>query len=202
MYPYSLPDLQFPKNAISHVIDELTMEIHHTKHHQTYINNLNKILSGISDLQQNSLEEILANFRQLPIDIREGLVNNGGGHLNHTQFWEILVPTKHNEPFGEIRDAINVEFDGYHILKQKIIEDGLKRFGSGWVWLVMNQGKLEVTSTANQENPIMYGQSALLGIDLWEHSYYLKYQNRRQEYLENILTILNWEVINRRFLLA
>ena len=202
MYPYSLPILQYSYDVAEPVIDSLTMEIHYTKHHKTYVDKLNSVIESQKDLHNVDIIDILKNYKSLSDDIKEIVINNGGGHLNHSQYWELFAETLHHEPMGELKDAINLEFDGFKNFLEKFINVGMNRFGSGWVWLIMNNGKLDVISTANQDNPIMFNFTPIFGIDLWEHAYYLKYQNRRKDYLQNIMNILNWEVINMRFLLA
>lgn len=197
---FELPKLQFNYSDLEPYIDAKTMEIHHSKHHQAYIDNLNKALEGHSDLQNKDIESILKEIDSVPEDIRQQVINNGGGHHNHTFFWSILGQSKFDEEY-EVVDAIKDTFGNMDEFKKTMNENGLKRFGSGWVWLVRNKdGELQVYSTPNQESPLMKGDSPVIGIDVWEHAYYLKYQNRRAEYLENVWSVLNWEKINSIFI--
>ncbi len=202
MYPYTLPILQYSYDVAEPILDALTMEIHYNKHHKAYTDKLNSAMESKKDLQKLDLLDILKNYKDLSEEVKETIINNGGGHLNHSQFWELFIETQYHQPIGELKDAINLEFDGYKNFLEKFVNAGLNRFGSGWVWLIMDRGKLAIISTANQDNPIMFGYTPIFGVDLWEHAYYLRYQNRRKDYLDNIMTILNWEIINRRFLLA
>jgi len=194
-YPYSLPKLNFAYNALEPFIDALTMEIHHTKHHQTYIDKLNKALEAHADLQSKDLMELLSNISTLPNEIQTAVRNNGGGHLNHMFFWDILTPTK-TDPSEKLMDVINKSFGSFDEMKTKFSEAGLNRFGSGWAWIVKKaDGTLEITSTANQDNPIMEGKNAVLGLDVWEHAYYLKYQNKRADYINNFWNIIDWQKV-------
>lgn len=202
MYPYKLPILSFTFDAFEPIIDAKTMEIHYSKHHAAYVDNLNKLLENHKDLHNLSIEDLLNQIDRVPEDIRQGVINNAGGHANHTHFWSILKKDGINQPMGEIKECINEEFGNFDELKSQIIAAGLKRFGSGWVWLVMKDARIQIISTPNQDSPLMHGAIPLFGIDLWEHAYYLQYQNRRAEYLENIFAILNWEEININFLRA
>ena len=197
---FELPDLPYDYNALEPHIDEATMRIHHDKHHQAYINNLKAALEKYPDLQDKSAEELITNLNALPEEIRMAVRNNGGGHVNHSMFWTIMGPNGGGEPTGPIADAINDAFGSFDELKAKFNEAGTKRFGSGWAWLVRNaNGKLEVTSTANQDNPMSDGKHPVLGNDVWEHAYYLKYQNRRPDYLAAWWNVVNWDEVNRRF---
>ena len=197
---FELPDLPYDYNALEPHIDEATMRIHHDKHHQAYINNLKAALEKYPDLQDKSAEELITDLNALPEDIRMAVRNNGGGHVNHSMFWTIMSPNGGGEPTGPIADAINETFGSFDELKTKFNEAGTKRFGSGWAWLVRNaDGKLEVTSTANQDNPMSDGKHPVLGNDVWEHAYYLKYQNRRPDYLAAWWNVVNWDEVNRRF---
>jgi superoxide dismutase, Fe-Mn family len=197
---FELPDLPYDYNALEPHIDEATMRLHHDKHHQAYINNLKAALEKYPDLQDKSAEELITNLNALPEDIRMAVRNNGGGHVNHSMFWTIMGPNGGGEPTGPIADAINETFGSFDELKTKFNEAGTKRFGSGWAWLVRNaDGKLEVTSTANQDNPMSEGKHPVLGNDVWEHAYYLKYQNRRPDYLAAWWNVVNWDEVNRRF---
>lgn len=194
-----LPQLPYAYDALEPFIDEKTMEIHHSKHHQAYVDNLNKLLEKHTDLQNLSIEELVSNIQQVPEDIRQGVVNNAGGHLNHSFFWELLSKEGEKQPEGELMDMIVSSFDSYDNFKKVFMETAMKRFGSGWAWLVRENGGLKVISTPNQDSPLMGGQRPLLGIDVWEHAYYLKYQNRRAEYLESFWAILNWDRVTQEF---
>ncbi|MBD2102459.1 superoxide dismutase [Leptolyngbya sp. FACHB-261] len=197
---YELAPLPYDYAALEPYIDAKTMQLHHDKHHAAYVNNLNNALSQYSDLQNKSPEELIRDLDSVPESIRPAVRNNGGGHVNHTMFWQIMGPNASSEPTGPIATAINDTFGNFDTFKQQFNDAGVKRFGSGWVWLVRNQdGKLEITSTANQDNPITTGQYPILGNDVWEHAYYLKYQNRRPEYLNAWWNVLNWDEVNRRF---
>lgn len=179
-------------------IDAKTMEIHHSKHHAAYVDKLNDALSKYPDWQDKAIEDILKNIKELPEDIRTAAQNNGGGHHNHSLFWETMKPGGAKEPAGALAEALNSTFGSMDELKVKVNEAGVTRFGSGWAWLVKNGGKLEVCSTANQDSPLMEGKTPILGVDVWEHAYYLKYQNRRPEYLENWWNVVNWSVVSER----
>lgn len=198
---FELPKLHYGYEALEPHIDAKTMEIHHSKHHAAYVNNLNNALQGTEN-ENKKIEEIMAGVSSYPVAVR----NNGGGHYNHTLFWEILKPNGGGNPTGDLADAINKHFGSYDKLKESLSNAGLTRFGSGWAWLVVKGGELVVTSTPNQDNPLMdvaeVKGTPILGIDVWEHAYYLKYQNRRNEYLAAIWNVLNWEEISRRFKLA
>lgn len=198
---FELPKLQYSYDALEPHIDSKTMEIHHTKHHAAYVNNLNNALQGTGN-ENKKLEDLMTSVSSLPAAVR----NNGGGHYNHTLFWEIMKPNGGGNPTGDLADAINRYFGSYDKLKESLSNAGLTRFGSGWAWLVVKGSELVVTSTPNQDNPLMdvadVKGTPILGIDVWEHAYYLKYQNRRNEYLAAIWNVLNWEEISRRFKLA
>jgi superoxide dismutase, Fe-Mn family len=198
---HTLPDLPYDYNALEPHIDEQTMRLHHDKHHAAYVNNLNGALEKHSSVGDRSPEELIKNLNSLPEDIRTVVRNNGGGHVNHTMFWEIMGPNGGGEPTGALADAINESFGSFEEFKQKFNEAGTKRFGSGWVWLVRGSGgKLEITSTPNQDNPLMDSSGyPVIGNDVWEHAYYLKYQNRRPDYLNAWWNVVNWEEANRRF---
>lgn len=201
MANFELPALNYDTAALEPYIDQQTMEIHHGKHHQTYVTKLNAALEGKSDLQDKSLEELLGDLNAVPEDIRTAVRNNGGGHLNHTLFWEVIAPSEGEaKPSGELADAIDQAFGSFDNFKQKFSDAGAGRFGSGWAWLVVNQnGELEVTSTPNQDNPVMDGQTGILGMDVWEHAYYLKYQNKRPEYIANFFNVINWNVVAEKY---
>ena len=198
MPEFTLPPLPYPYEALEPHIDTQTMQIHHDKHHATYVNNLNAALKD-HDLPYQSIEEILRNINSVPEAIRTAVQNNGGGHANHTLFWEIMGPGGGGEPTGELMDAINSAFGGVDQLKAAINDAGAKRFGSGWAWLVVEGGTLRVLSTANQDSPLMAGQTPILGVDVWEHAYYLKYQNRRPDYLNAWWNTVNWRAVAQRF---
>jgi len=198
-YPFKLPDLGYPKDALEPHIDAQTMEIHHGKHHATYVNNLNAALEKHPELHGWSIEELLSKIDQVPEDIRTAVRNNGGGHHNHTLFWDILTPGGAKEPSGQLAEAIKATFGSLEELKHRITQAGLARFGSGWSWLVKDSlGQLQAYSTANQDSPLMEGHTPLLGIDVWEHAYYLKYQNRRPDYLAAIWNVINWDKVASR----
>jgi len=195
---YELPPLPYPKDALEPHIDAQTMEIHHDKHHGTYVTNVNKAIAGKADLEKKTVEQLISNLDAVPADIRGAVRNNGGGHANHSMFWKLLGPKGGGSPSDKLADAINSAFGSFDAFKEKFEAGGLGRFGSGWVWLVSNNGKLEIVSTANQDNPIM-GKALsgaegkpILGCDVWEHAYYLKYQNRRADYLKAFWNVLNW----------
>jgi Fe-Mn family superoxide dismutase len=197
---FELPALSYDFAALEPHIDTQTMQIHYGKHHATYVTNLNNALASAPDLQSATIEEILSNIQDVPEAIRQAVINNGGGHANHTLFWSIIGPNAGGEPTGALADAINKSFGDFATLKAQINDAGLKRFGSGWSWLVSDaDGNLKVISSANQDSPYMSGQTPLLGIDVWEHAYYLKYQNRRADYLNAWWNVANWEAIAARF---
>jgi len=202
---YELPPLPYPKDALEPYIDAQTMEIHHDKHHGAYVTNVNKAIAGKADLEKKSIEQLIANLDAVPADIRGPVRNNGGGHANHSMFWKLLAPKSGGAPSGKLADALNSTFGSFDAFKEKFEAAGLGRFGSGWAWLVANQGKLEIVSTANQDNPIM-GKAIcgaegtpLLGCDVWEHAYYLKYQNRRADYLKAFWNVVNWNEVARHY---
>jgi Fe-Mn family superoxide dismutase len=196
---HELPPLPYDYDALEPHIDARTMEIHHTKHHQAYVTNLNAALEG-TDWADKPVDEVLANLDALPDDKRMAVRNNGGGHSNHTFFWQIMGPNGGGEPSGDLAQAIESTFGGLDALKAQVNDAGVKRFGSGWTWLVVYGGDaLSVTSTLNQDSPVMEGLTPILGIDVWEHAYYLKYQNRRPDYLEAWWNVVDWEAVGRRF---
>ncbi|WP_242071979.1 superoxide dismutase [Nostoc sp. FACHB-110] len=195
-----LPPLPYAYDALEPHIDAKTMQFHHDKHHAAYVKNLNAALDKHPELKNKSVEELLRKLGKIPADIRTTVRNNGGGHVNHSMFWKIMKPQGGGEPTGEISAAINQNFGNFAALKKQFNEAGAARFGSGWVWLVRNNnGKLEITTTANQDNPISEGKYPILGNDVWEHAYYLNYQNRRADYLEAWWNVVNWDEINKRF---
>ena len=196
--PHQLPSLPYDAAALEPHIDAQTMQIHHGKHHNAYVTNLNAALEKHPDLQGKSADDLIRNLAAVPEAIRTAVRNNGGGHVNHTMFWEIMGPGKGGAPSGKIAEAINGTFGSFDSFKDQMNKGGAGRFGSGWVWLVDNGGKLAVESTANQDNPMMEGKKAIMGIDVWEHAYYLKYQNRRPDYLAAWWNVVNWDAVNAR----
>ena len=200
MAEYTLPPLPYDFGALEPHIDAKTMEIHHDKHHAAYINNLNTALKDHPDHQGKTIEGLIANLNALPEAIRTAVRNNGGGHANHSFFWQIMKPGGGGEPTGAIGTALASEFGSFAAFKEAFAKAGATRFGSGWAWLIMGKdGKLAVTSTANQDSPIMDGLTPLLGVDVWEHAYYLKYQNRRPDYIAAWWNTVNWDEVNRRY---
>ncbi|NLD17811.1 MAG: superoxide dismutase [Tissierellia bacterium] len=195
---FKLEDLKYDYNALEEVIDEETMRIHHGKHHQAYVDNLNKAVDG-TEFAEKTLEELLTDLESLPESIRTAVRNNGGGHYNHTLFWETMTPGGSNEPVGELKTALEETFGSFDEFKEKFEAAGAGRFGSGWVNLVEKDGKLEIVSNPNQDSPISDGQKVVIGNDVWEHAYYLRYQNRRPEYLKNWWKVVNWDVAEKRF---
>ena len=197
---YELPNLPYPNDALEPHIDAKTMEIHHDKHHAAYIANLNKAIEGKPELQNKSIEELIGNLKAVPEDIRTAVRNNGGGHANHSMFWKIMGPNAGGEPKGKLADEIKSTFGSFDAFKEKLADAGVKRFGSGWAWLIRNKsGQLEITSTPNQDSPLMDGNTPLLGVDVWEHAYYLKYQNRRPDYLKAWWNTVNWDEVSKRY---
>ncbi|RBW70542.1 superoxide dismutase [Bacillus taeanensis] len=199
MAKFELPALPYETNALEPHIDQQTMEIHHGKHHNAYVTNLNGALEGHADLQEKSLEELLANLDEVPAEIRTAVRNNGGGHANHTLFWQILSPNGGGQPSGELSEAINNKFGSYDKFQEEFAKAAATRFGSGWAWLVVNNGELEVTSTPNQDTPVMEGKTPVLGLDVWEHAYYLNYQNRRPDYISSFWNVVNWDEVEKRY---
>jgi Fe-Mn family superoxide dismutase len=206
--PYTLPALPYAKDALEPYIDALTMEIHHGRHHQAYVDNLNKALAGDAALEAKTLEALLADLGSVPEAIRTPVRNNGGGHWNHSFFWEIMAPNAGGAPSGDLADAIGSAFGGFDDFKAKLEGAGLGRFGSGWAWLVVNGGRLEIVSTPNQDNPLMGKAVAgceghpILGVDVWEHAYYLKYQNKRADYLKAWWNVVSWPAVAAHFAAA
>ncbi len=196
---HSLPPLPYDYNALEPHIDEQTMRIHHDKHHAAYVNNLNAALEKHPELQGKSVEDLVKGINTVPEDIRGAVRNNGGGHINHTMFWEIMGPGKGGNPTGLIGEAITSAFGDFEKFKAQLNDAGVKRFGSGWAWLLDVGGKLVIESTANQDSPLMEGKKPILGVDVWEHAYYLKYQNRRPDYLAAWWSAVNWDAVNKRF---
>lgn len=198
--PFTLPELPYAHDALEPYIDKQTMEIHHGKHHAAYVTNLNKALESAPDLQGHTLEQLLANnLAAVPESIRTAVRNNGGGNWNHSFFWQIMGPKAGGAPTGALAEAINASFGGFEPFKEKFQAAGASRFGSGWAWLVKDGSKLEITSTPNQDNPLMDGKTAILGLDVWEHAYYLKYQNRRPEYMGAFWNVVSWAGVTKRF---
>jgi superoxide dismutase, Fe-Mn family len=197
--PYTLPPLPYPPDALEAAIDKMTMEIHHGKHHKAYVDNLNAAVQGHPDLENKPIDQLMREVNRVPESIRQKVINNGGGHANHTMFWEIMGPKGGGEPTGPLAEAIKSTFTDFNSFKAKIKEAGLGRFGSGWAWLVSSGGKLEIVSTANQDSPLMQGKFPILGVDVWEHAYYLRYQNRRADYLDAWWKVVNWDAVGKRF---
>jgi len=199
MAKFELPDLPYAYDALEPSIDKETMNIHHTKHHNTYVNNLNAALEGHEDLQNKSLEDLISDLDALPEDIRTAVRNNGGGHANHSLFWKVMSPNGGGNPSGELADKIDETFGSFDQFKETFEKAATGRFGSGWAWLVLDNGELKVTSTPNQDSPLMEGQTPLLGIDVWEHAYYLKYQNRRPDYVKAFWNVVNWDEVEKNY---
>lgn len=196
---YELPDLPYAYDALEPHIDARTMEIHHSKHHNAYVTNLNAALEGHDDLANQSIESLITNLDSVPEDIRTAVQNNGGGHANHSLFWTIMSPNG-GEPGGAVAEAIVADLGSMEAAKEQFVTAATTRFGSGWAWLVVKDGKLDILSTANQDNPIMTGDGTpILGLDVWEHAYYLKYQNLRPDYIEAWTNTINWDEVNRRY---
>ncbi|MDI5919973.1 superoxide dismutase [Halomonas sp. LR5S13] len=196
---HTLPDLPYAYDALEPHIDAMTMEIHHSRHHQTYVNNLNAALEG-TGLEEVHVEELIANLDHVPEGKRQAVINNGGGHANHSMFWQMMSPDGGGEPHGEVARAIASELGGFDAFKDAFTKAALGRFGSGWAWLsVTPQGQLVVENTLNQDSPIMDGNTPVLGLDVWEHAYYLKYQNKRPDYVAAFFNVINWEDVERRY---
>jgi Fe-Mn family superoxide dismutase len=192
---FTLPELAYAYDALEPHIDARTMEIHHTKHHQAYINNANAALEGHA-MASKSVEEVLQNLDAVPADKKQAIINNAGGHANHSLFWTVLAPNAGGSPSGDLAKAIDSTFGSFDAFKEKFAAAAATRFGSGWAWLVVNKdGGLEVTSTANQDSPLMNGQTPILGLDVWEHAYYLNYQNRRPDYVKSFWNVVNWSKV-------
>jgi superoxide dismutase, Fe-Mn family len=196
---HTLPPLPYDYNALEPHIDEQTMRIHHTKHHQTYVDKLNAALDKHPDLKNKKVEDLLKHLNDVPEDIRSAVRNHGGGHVNHTFFWEIMAPHAGGEPHGKLGEAIKQTFGSFEKFKEEFTNAGLNRFGSGWAWLVVNHGKLEIVSTANQDNPISEGKTPVVGVDVWEHGYYLKHQSNRGAYLKDWWNVVNWKAAEKHF---
>lgn len=198
--PFTLPKLPYAFDALEPHIDARTMEIHHDKHHQAYVNNLNIAVKGKPELEKMTVEEILRNISSVPQNIRQAVINNGGGHANHSLFWEVMKANGGGKPTGELAQAIDADLGGFDKFKKDLSQAGITRFGSGWSWLVVGKdGKLKVYSTANQDSPLMKGETPILGLDVWEHAYYLKYQNLRPKYVEAWWNTVNWDNVTDRY---
>ncbi|MFB6465800.1 superoxide dismutase [Cytobacillus sp. Hz8] len=196
---FELPQLPYAYEALEPHIDKETMNIHHTKHHNTYVTNLNNALAGNEELLSKTVEEVISNLDAVPEAARTAVRNNGGGHANHSLFWQTLSPNGGGEPTGELLEAINKKFGSFDGFKDEFTKAATTRFGSGWAWLAVNNGELEVTSTPNQDSPLMEGKTPILGLDVWEHAYYLHYQNRRPDYINAFYNVVNWEEVAKRY---
>jgi Fe-Mn family superoxide dismutase len=196
---FTLPALPYENDALEPHIDARTMEIHHTKHHQAYINNLNAAVEKAPELANKSLDDLMRGINSVPEAVRTAVRNNGGGHWNHSLFWQLMGSGKGGEPTGKLADAIKSAFGDFNKFKEQFAAAGVGRFGSGWAWLVNDGGKLSITSTPNQDNPLMEGKTAILGLDVWEHAYYLKYQNRRPDYITAWWNVVNWDSVAERY---
>jgi len=197
--PFTLPALPYPPDALEAAIDKMTMEIHHGRHHKAYVDNLNAALQGHDALLAKPIEQLMREVSSVPADIRQKVINNGGGHANHTMFWEIMGPSSGGEPAGDLGKAIGSTFGSFDTFKAKLKEAALGRFGSGWAWLVADGGKLAIVSTGNQDTPLMDGKTPILGVDVWEHAYYLRYQNKRADYVDAWWKVVNWNGVAKRF---
>jgi superoxide dismutase, Fe-Mn family len=195
---FELPKLTYPTGALAPVISQETMELHHGKHHAAYVTNLNAAVEKHAGLANKTVEDLLKDPKSLPDDVRQAIINNGGGHYNHSMFWEIMAPGGSKEPVGALKNAV-AALGGYDKLKEQVNDFGTKRFGSGWAWLVLDGGHLKVLSTANQDCPLMSNQFPVLGVDVWEHAYYVDYRNRRADYLKEWWKVVNWDVVGQRY---
>ena len=195
---HTLPALPYPTDALEPHIDKMTMEIHHGKHHNAYVTNLNAALDKHPELHAKSVEDLLKSINTVPEDIRTAVRNNGGGHANHSMFWQVMGPNAGGAPTGAIADAITGSFGGFDTFKEELKKAGVGRFGSGWAWVIDQGGKLVIESSPNQDSPLMEGKKVVFGVDVWEHAYYLKYQNRRPDYLDAWWNVVNWAEINKR----
>jgi Fe-Mn family superoxide dismutase len=196
---HQLPDLPYPHAALEPIIDEQTMRIHHGKHHAGYVSKLNAALEGHPDLQNKSIKDLLGGINSIPEEIRTAVRNNGGGHANHSLFWRAMAPDAGGEPTGELADAINETFGSFEKFKEEFSKTATGQFGSGWGWLVVSGGKLKVYSTPNQDSPYMKGDTPVVGVDVWEHAYYLKYQNDRGTYVDKWWGVVNWQQVNENY---
>ena len=199
---FTLPALPYAYDALTPYIDEETKHLHHEKHHNTYITNVNAALEKHPELAEKTIEELLADLNSVPEDIRTAVRNNGGGHANHSLFWTVLAPNAGGEPTGAVKDGIEEAFGSFDAMKEKFTAAAVGRFGSGWAWLVVSDGKLEITSTPNQDSPISEGKTPILGLDVWEHAYYLNYKNVRPEYIKAFWNLVNWDEVNSRLAAA
>ena len=195
---FTLPPLTYPANALEPFIDAMTMEIHHDRHHKAYVDNLNKALEGQTALAAKPICQLLREISQVPENIRQAVINNGGGHANHAMFWEIMASPSGAKPTGPLADDINAAFGSFEKFQADVKQAGIGRFGSGWAWLVLADGKLKVINTLNQDSPYMTGQAPIMGIDVWEHAYYLKYQNKRPDYIDAWWNVVNWNAVGER----
>lgn len=196
---YKLPELPYAYDALAPHIDKETMEIHHTKHHNTYVTNVNNALEGHADLAAKTVEELISDLNAVPEDIRTAVRNNGGGHANHSLFWTLLSPNGGGAPTGTLAEAIDKKFGSLDKFKEEFANAAKTRFGSGWAWLVLDNGELSIISTPNQDNPLMEGKTPLLGLDVWEHAYYLNYQNRRPDYISAFWNVVNWDEVQKHY---
>lgn len=199
---FTLPELPYDTDALEPHIDEATMVLHHDKHHAAYIAKANAALENYPELQGKSVEELVADLEQIPEDVRTAFRNNGGGHANHSLFWTILSPNGGDEPDGEIKAAIESKFGSFDAFKEEFANAAANQFGSGWAWLVVDNGELKVTATPNQDSPLSVGQTPVLGLDVWEHAYYLNYQNKRPDYIAAFWNLINWDEVNKRYAAA
>lgn len=202
MAKYELPELPYAYDALEPHFDKETMNIHHTKHHNTYVTNLNAALENYPELAAKSVEDLVAGLNDVPEAIRTAVRNNGGGHANHSFFWTLLSPNGGGAPVGELATAIEAKFGSFEAFKEAFANAGKSRFGSGWAWLVVNNGELEITSSANQDSPLSEGKTPVLGLDVWEHAYYLKYQNRRPDYINAFWNVVDWNVVEKLYVAA
>jgi Fe-Mn family superoxide dismutase len=196
---FSLPNLPYATDALEPYIDKTTMEIHHGRHHKAYVDNLNKALDGQTALASKTIEQLLRDIKSVPDNIRQAVINNGGGHANHTMFWEIMAGGAGGKPTGPLADEINKTFGDFTAFQAQVKQAGVGRFGSGWAWLVYADGKLSVVSTVNQDSPFMNNHYPVFGVDVWEHAYYLKYQNKRPDYIDAWWNVVNWNAVAKRF---
>jgi Fe-Mn family superoxide dismutase len=196
---YTLPPLPYPADSLEPYIDKMTMEIHHGRHHKAYVDNVNKALEGHAELGKMPVEQLLREIKKVPESIRQAVINNGGGHANHSMFWQIMAKGAGGKPSGPLADEINKTFTDFATFQGQLKQAALGRFGSGWAWLVLADSKLQVLNTANQDSPYMQGQMPILGIDVWEHAYYLKYQNKRADYVDAWWNVVNWRDVAERF---
>lgn len=196
---YELPDLPYAYDALEPAVDAQTMEIHHSKHHQGYVNKLNKALEGHDQLAQKPVETLLNEIEDVPDEIMQAVINNGGGHANHSLFWTVMSPDGGGEPTGDVAEMIDETFGDFESLKNVFNQAALGQFGSGWAWLIVDEGEMWVDSTANQDSPLLKGRTPILGLDVWEHAYYLHYQNRRGDYVKSWWDVVDWNEVNRRF---